>query len=54
MENKEKARDRIMEFVDVVLERAAEQGNFDYFNIEIIKHESTLQMDYKIRTREKI
>lgn len=52
--NKDKLKDKINEFIDVVVEKAEEEGKIDFFNIEISNHKGNLQMDYSLRGREKV
>ncbi len=44
---------KINEFIRNVLDQAESQKKLDYINIEIINHQGSLQMDYKLRDREK-
>lgn len=54
MENKDKLKAKINEFIDVVIDRADQEGKIDYFHIEISNHNGNLQMDYKLRDRKKV
>ena len=46
MENKDKLKARINEFVDTVVEKAARDGDINYFDIEISNHEGNLNLKY--------
>ena len=54
MQNKDKLKAKIEEFINVVIDKAAEEGKIDFFNIEISNHQGNLQMDYSLRGREKV
>lgn len=54
MENKERLKIKINEFVDVVIDKADADEKLDYFNIEISNHQGNLQMDYSLRDRKKV
>lgn len=54
MENKDKLKAKIEEFINTIVDKAAEDDKLDYFNIEISNHNGTLQMDYSMRDREKV
>lgn len=46
-------RNQIISFIDAVLDVAEKEGKLDYIQIEILNHQGTLQMDYKLRDRKK-
>lgn len=50
---KDLVRDKIIDFVDNVLELAQKQNKLDYVEIVITNHNGTLQTDYKLRDRKK-
>lgn len=52
--NKNKLKEKISEFTDTVIDKAAEDNKIDYFHIEISNHNGNLQMDYKLRDRKKV
>ena len=54
MENKDKLKAKINEFVNVVIDKADQEGKIDYFNIEISNHQGSLQMEYSLKDREKV
>lgn len=54
MENKDKLKVKINEFIDTVINKAADDNKLDYFNIEISNHNGNLQMDYSLRDRKKV
>lgn len=54
MENKDKLKTKINEFIDIVVDRAEQEGKIDYFNIEISNHQGNLQMQYSLKDREKV
>ena len=54
MKNKEKLKEQIHSFINVVIDKAADDEKLDYFNIEISNHQGNLQMDYSLRDRKKV
>lgn len=54
MENRDKLKAKINEFIEIVIDKAADEGKLDYFNIEISNHQGSLQMQYALKDREKI
>lgn len=54
LDNKDKLKNKINEFINVVVDKAAEEGKIDYFNIEISNHQGSLQMEYSLKDREKV
>ena len=54
MENKDKLKAKINEFIDIVVDKAADEGKLDFFNIEISNHQGSLQMEYSLKDREKV
>lgn len=54
MENKEKLKAQINEFIDNVIDKVEEDNKIDYFQIEISNHQGNLQMDYSLRDRKKV
>lgn len=54
MENKDKLKIKINEFIDTVIDKAEKDDKLDYFCIEISNHLGNLQMDYSLRDREKV
>lgn len=54
MENKDKLKAKIIEFIATVIDKADSDDKLDYFNIEISNHQGNLQMDYSLRDREKV
>ncbi|NLY44755.1 MAG: hypothetical protein GX053_02010 [Tissierella sp.] len=54
MDNTAKLKNKISEFIDVVIDKAVEDDKLDYFHIEISNHNGNLQMDYKLRDRKKV
>ncbi|MBC8590631.1 hypothetical protein [Wansuia hejianensis] len=54
MDNKDKLKNKINEFINVVVDKAAEDNKLDHFNIEISNHNGNLQMDYRLRDRKKV
>lgn len=51
---KNKLKNKIDEFISGVIDKAAADNKLDYFKIEISNHNGNLQLDYKVRDREKI
>lgn len=54
MENKDKLKTKINEFVNIVVDKADKDNKLDYINIEISNHQGNLQMDYSVRDRKKV
>lgn len=54
MDNKKKLKVKISEFVETVIDKAAEDQKLDYFNIEISNHNGSLQMEYSLKDRKKV
>lgn len=54
MENKEKLKIKINEFIGTVIDKADEDDRLDYLHIEISNHNGNLQMDYRLRDRKKV
>lgn len=54
MENKDKLKAKINEFIDIVIDEAAEKGKIDYFNIEISNHQGSIHMQYSLKEKKKI
>lgn len=54
MENKNKLKTKISEFIDIVIDKAAEDGSLEHFEIEISNHQGNLQMNSTTKTREKV
>lgn len=54
MENKDKLKTKINEFVNIVVDKVDEDNKLDYINIEISNHQGNLQMDYSVRDRKKV
>ena len=54
MDNTAKLKQKINEFVDVVIDKAVEDDKLDYFNIEISNHNGNLQMDYRLKKKKKV
>lgn len=51
---RENIEKRILEFINNVLDVAEENKSIDFINLEISNHNGSLQMDYKIRGRDKV
>ena len=51
MENKDKLKIKINEFINTVIDKADEDNKLDYFQIEISNHNGSLQMDFGLRDR---
>lgn len=54
MDNKGKLKAKINEFINIVVEKADQEGKIDYFNIEISNHQGNLQMEYSLKDRKKV
>lgn len=54
MENKEKIKEQIHSFINIVVDKADRDEKLDFFNIEISNHQGNLQMDYSLRDRKKV
>lgn len=54
MENKEKLKIKINEFINTVIDKANEDKKIDHFQIEISNHQGNLQLDYSLRDRKKV
>ncbi|WP_158281638.1 hypothetical protein [Sporanaerobacter acetigenes] len=54
MEKKEKLKHKINEFVNVVIDKAGENGDLEHFEIEISNHQGNLQMNSTVKRREKV
>lgn len=54
MENKNLLKDKIVEFIDTVIEKAEQDDKLDHFSLEISNHQGNLQMNYSLRDRKKI
>lgn len=52
-QKKEQIKDKIDEFLGATLDNLERAGKLDHFEIEIINHEGTLQMNQQIKHREK-
>lgn len=50
----EKLKAKINKFIDYCIDKASKENKLDYMSIEISNHNGNLQMDYKIRDREKV
>jgi len=44
-DNKTKLKIKIKEFIDIVIDKAAEDGDLEHFEIEISNHQGNLQMN---------
>jgi len=54
MEKKDKLKDKINKFINVVIDKAVEDGNLEHFEIEISNHQGNLQMNSTTKKREKV
>lgn len=54
MDNTVKLKDKINEFIDVVIDKAVEDDKLDYFDIEISNHQGNLNMKYSLKDRKKV
>lgn len=54
MENKDKLKAKIIEYIDTVIDKAAIDGSLEHFEIEIKIHQKDIQMNCITKTREKV
>ena len=54
MENKDKLKEKIYEFIEATLSIAEKEDKLDHFSLEVSNHQGNLQMDYSLRDRKKI
>lgn len=54
MENKEKLKIKINEFINAIIDKATEDGSLEHFEIKISNHQGNLQMNSTTKTREKV
>lgn len=54
MEKKDKIKLKINEFTDKAIDKAAEEGSLEYFEMEIKHHKGDLQLNNITKTREKV
>lgn len=50
---KKNIQNKIMEYVESVIQSADENETLDYFKIDITNHNGTLQLEHQYRKREK-
>ena len=53
MENKDKLKLKINEFIDMVVDEVFDDGNINYFDIEISNHAGDVNMKYTKKKKEK-
>lgn len=53
-DNSIKLKAKINEFINIVIDKAAQDGSLEHFEIEISNHQGNLQMNNTTKYREKV